>query len=83
LAGGLQGKTKGSAAFVLRKAFCLAYVKVFDIHCLLCVGIALNSACKLKLTQKLAGGLVRGFILWVWQLKMCTGFLLFFSSSSI
>lgn len=40
LAGGLQEKAKGSAAFELRKAFCLAYVQVLSIHCLLCMGIS-------------------------------------------
>lgn len=54
-------KIKSSIAFILRKALCLTYVKVFNIYHLLCVGIALSSACKLKLTQKLVGGLVRGF----------------------
>lgn len=76
-------KNEGQLCFVLRKAFCLAYVQVFNIHHLLWVGIAFNSACKLNLAQKLAGGLLRGFKLWVWQLKMCTVFLLFFSVSSI
>lgn len=73
-------KNEGQLCFVLRKAFCLAYVQVFNIHHLLWVGIAFNSACKLNLAQKLAGGLLRGFKLWVWQLKMCTVFLLFFFS---
>lgn len=54
-------KINSSIAFILRKAFCLAYVKVFNIYHLLCVGIALSSACKLTLTQKLVGSLVRGF----------------------
>lgn len=78
MAGGLQGEAKGSAAFIPRKAFCLAYVQVLNTHRLLCVGIALNSACKLRLAQKSADGLVRGFNPWVRQLKAHTGFLLVF-----
>lgn len=75
------GKNKGQCCF--RPEESLAYGKVFNIYHLLCVGIALNSAYKLKVTQKLAGGLARGFNPQVWQLKMCTLPAVFFSVSSI
>lgn len=71
LAAGLHKKAKCSAACVLRKAFCFTGIQVFNNQLLPCVGIALNSACKLRLAQKAADGLASGFNPWVWQLKMC------------